>query len=248
MWDVLYSLAYACDALQQSEAAFRWLSQAAQLAPARADIQKSLATSAGNLRQYKDSAAAWDRYLKLEPTDDTARRERGFADAHIGQLDAGIAEHSAWYIARHPDDADAYYELGIAESAKDPTTGLTSLNRAIALKPDFAAARSVRGALYYREGKPEAALPDLELAAAAEPGSHMIQDRLGQVYLALDRLNDAVRLLSPRPPRLKRPNDGYPRCRFHLGECSGGSRPDRRSRCPSGTNSNVAGPDGSVQN
>ena len=190
--DVLYSLAYACDALQQSDAAFRWLTKAAQLAPARADVQKSLATAAGNLRQFKDAAAAWERCVNLAPADDTGRRERGFAWAHIGQLDGGIAD-LRWYVARHPNEAEVYYELGIAESAKDPTTGLTSLNKAIALKPDFAAARSVRGALLYREGKPEAALPDLELAAAAESGIAMIQYRLGQVYLALDRLNDAIR-------------------------------------------------------
>jgi tetratricopeptide (TPR) repeat protein len=209
--DVLYGLAYACDALKQADAAFRLLAQAAQLAPARAEIQKSLAVAAGNLGNYKDSAAAWDTYVRLAPDDDTGRRERGFAYAHIGQLDAGIAD-LRWYIGKHPNDADAYYELGIAESAKDPMIGLSSLDKAVALKPDFAAAHSARGALYYRQGKPEIALPDLELAAAAEPGSAMIQYRLGQVYLALDRLGDALRYFR-RAAELA--PDDYP-AQFHL--------------------------------
>jgi tetratricopeptide (TPR) repeat protein len=209
--DVLYSLAYACDAAGQTEDAFRLLAQAAQVAPGRIDIQRSLAIAAGNLGEYKASADAWDAYVQLDPDDDAGRRERGFAHAHIGQLDAGLAD-LRWYVARHPDDAEAWYELGIAESAKDPDTGMSSLDKAIALKPDFAAARSVRGALYYREGKPEAALPDLELAAAGEPGSAMIQYRLGQVYLALDRLSDALRYFR-RAAELA-PND-YP-AQVHL--------------------------------
>jgi len=209
--DVLYSLAYTCDAEQQSAEAFRLLTRAAQMAPGRADIQKSLATAAGNLGEFKASADAWDAYMKLDPADDTGRRERGFANAHLGRVDAGLVD-LRWYAARHPGDADGWYELGIAESAKDPTTGMSSLDKAIALKPDFAAARSVRGALYYREGKPEAALPDLELAAAAQPDSAMIQYRLGQVYLALDRLNDAVRYF--RRATEIAPDD-YP-AQFHL--------------------------------
>lgn len=209
--DVLYSLAWTCDAAKQNGDAFRMLAQAAKVAPGRVDIQRSLAIAAGNVGEYKAAADAWDAYVQLDPDDDTGRRERGFAHAHNGQLDAGLAD-LRWYVARHPGDAEAWYELGIAESAKDPDTGMSSLNRAISLKPDFAAARSVRGALYYREGKPEAALPDLELAASAEPDGAMIQYRLGQVYLALDRLSDALRYFR-RAAELA-PND-YP-AQVHL--------------------------------
>ena len=209
--DAMYALAYACDKLKKADTAFGLLKQAATLAPGRADIQKSLALAASNLGQYKDSATAWDRYIQLDAADDAGRRERGFARAHIGQLDAGIADLQ-WYVGKHPDDAEAFYELGIAESAKDPMSGLSSLDKAIALKPDFAAARSARGALYYRQGKSENALPDLELAAAAEPNSPMIQYRLGQVYLALDRLKDALRYFR-RAAELA-PNDYS--AQFHL--------------------------------
>jgi tetratricopeptide (TPR) repeat protein len=209
--DVLYSLAWVYDAVKQTDDAFRVLSEAAQLADGRADIQKSFAIAAGNRGDFKTSAATWDRYVKLDPADETGRRERGFANAHAGQLDAGI-EDLRWYAARHPGDADAWYELGIAESARDPATGLLSLDKALDLRPDFAAAHSVRGALYYREGKPETALPDLERAAAAEPRSAMIQYRLGQVYLALDRLNDA--LVCFRYAARLEPDD-YP-AQFHL--------------------------------
>ncbi len=209
--DAIYALAYTVDSLKESDAAFRLLAQGAQLAPGRADLQKSLATAAGNLREYKAAADAWNKYVQLEPGDDIGRRERGFALAHIGQLDAGLAD-LRWYVARHPNDAEAYFELGVEENAKDPATGLASLDRAVKLKPDFAAALSSRGYIYYRQGKAEVALPDLERAAAIEPDSVMIQYRLGQVYLALDRLNDALRYF--RRAAEMAPND-YP-AQFHL--------------------------------
>ena len=145
----------------------RLLAEAAKIAPRRADVQRLIAVTTGELQANEDSAAAWDRYAALAPNDDTARRERGFARTHMRQFDTGIADLE-WYIARHPDDPVGYYELGLAQSMNDPTKGLSSLDKALQLKPDFVEARSARGALYYLQGKPEAAVPDLE-AAAAEP-------------------------------------------------------------------------------
>jgi tetratricopeptide (TPR) repeat protein len=110
------------------------------------------------------------------------------------QFDTGIVDLE-WYIARHPDDAVGYYELGLAQSTNDPTKGLSSLDKALQLKPDFVEARAARGALYYLQGKPEAAVPDLEAAAAAQPDNGLILDRLGQAYRALDRLEDSIRAL-----------------------------------------------------
>ena len=191
--DVLYSLAFVESALRQPEAAIRWLAQASELAPERGDVQRLLAVTANELGAWEDSAAAWDRYSKLAPNDDEARRERGFATIHLGKFDAGMVDLE-WYVARHKDDAMGYFELGAAQSAGDPTQGIANLDKALALKPDFPAARAVRGSVYYKQGKPEAALPDLE-AVANETRDSAILDRLGQTYLALDRLQDAIHVL-----------------------------------------------------
>ncbi len=191
--DVLYSLAFVENALHQPEEAIKWLAQGAQLAPERADIQRLLAVVANDLGAYEDAAAAWDRYATLTPNDDEARRERGFATIHIGKFETGIADLE-WFVNRHPSDPMGLYELGVAQSAADPTQGIANLDKAIRLKPDFAAARAVRGALYYKQGQPEAALPDLE-AVAAETKDSAVLDRLGQTYLALNRLDDAIRAL-----------------------------------------------------
>ena len=191
--DVLYSLAFVESALKQPEDAIRWLAHAGQLAPQRADVQRLLAVTANDLGAWEDAATAWDRYSKLAPNDDEARRERGYAIVHQGKFEVGITDLE-WYVARHPYDAMGYFELGVAQSASDPTKGIASLDKALSLKTDFPAARAVRGALYYKQGKPEVALPDLE-AVAGETQDAAVLDRLGQTYLALDRLPDAVRVL-----------------------------------------------------
>lgn len=191
--DVLYSLAFVESALKQPEAAIRRLAQAAQLAPERADVERLLAVTANELGAWEDAATAWDHYAKLAPNDDEARRERGYAIVHQGKFDAGVTDLE-WYVARHPNDAMGYFELGVAQSASDPTKGIESLDKALSLKTDFPAARAVRGALYYKQGKPEVALPDLEAVAGATQDAAVL-DRLGQTYLALDRLQDAIRVL-----------------------------------------------------
>jgi tetratricopeptide (TPR) repeat protein len=209
--DTLYSLAYAWETLGRPVDTLRVLARAAKLAPNRPDIQKSFAASAANLGQYGPALAAWDRYVRLAPTDDAARRERGFAAIHVNQREAGVAE-LRWYAARHPQDPDGWYELAIGESSLDPTAGMPDFNRAIQLKPDFAAALSSRGALRYRDGKPEEALPDLERAVKIDPANAMAQYRLGQVYQALDRLKDA--LVHYRRAAELAPNDYQ--AQFHL--------------------------------
>ncbi len=191
--DVLYALAYVDHALHQNEAAVRLLSEASRLAPQRADVQKLLGMSTSDLLAYEDSAAAWDRYMKLEPNDDSGRRERGFAKTNMKRAE-GMADLE-WFVRRHPDDATGLFELGVAQGGSDPDQAIATLTKAIHVNPDFADARAARGALEYQQNNADAALADLEFAASKEPNSALVLDRLGQTYLLLDRPKDAVRVL-----------------------------------------------------
>ena len=193
--DVLYSLAYVNQALKQWEEAAGLLARAGKIAPRRPDIQKLLAISTTELHAYSDAAAAWDRYLALQPNDDLARRERGAALVRSGQFEKGIADLE-WFTGHHAGDAAGHYELGVALTEREPEKALLHLNQALQITPDFAAARSSRGGLYYQMGKPETALPDLEIAARLAPHDAVILDQLGQTYQVLDRTSDAVRVLS----------------------------------------------------
>ncbi len=210
--DVLYGLAYVYAGLKQKESAVRLLAQAGRLAPHRPDIQKLLAIATGDLGAFADSLDAWNRYLELVPGDDFARRERGYTAVCKGQFEEGIAD-LRWFLARHPDDPAGHFELGMAQTESDPAQALGQFDRALALDPDFIEARAARGSYLYRQGKPEAALPDLEFAAAHRPSDAASLDRLGQTYLALDRPADAVRVL--RRAAALAPGD--PKVQLHFG-------------------------------
>jgi tetratricopeptide (TPR) repeat protein len=188
--DVLYRLATVEEASKRWEDAVMLLAQAGRLAPKRADVQRLLAVAASELGALSDASAAWDRYLALEPKDETAQRERAYALVKMGKLEEGIAGLER-YLARHADDKVALFELGQAQRSTDAAAALQHFDQAIALDPNYGAARAARGSLNYQSGNFEAALKDLELG----PKNAATLDRLGQTYQALDRTADAVPVL-----------------------------------------------------
>ena len=210
--NVLFLLATAEESLRRFEDAVHHLALAAKFDPSRPDVQKLLALTAMELGALEDAAAAWDRYLELQPDDEPARRERGFNSVKMGRLEKGIAEIE-WYLGRHPDDPVAHFELGQAERTRDVTKAAGHFNKALELRPEYAAARSARGSLAYQQGKPEEALSDLEAAASMLPNDPVALDRLGQGYATLDRPADAVRVL--RAAAALAPGDS--RILLHLG-------------------------------
>ncbi len=190
--DVLYDLAAVDAALHHDDLAAELLARAAQLAPQRTDVLQLLARTAAGLGYFGDAVQVWNSYLKLVPNDDVARRERAFAETAIGvNTENGLAELSA-FVHRHPVDPAGHYELGTAESPRQPEQALKELNRALSLKPDLTRAHVARGLLLYRQGNPEAALPDFEFAAKNEPKNGIILDHLGETYMALGRVRAAL--------------------------------------------------------
>ena len=193
--DVRYDLAAVNAELNHKDVALELLARAAQQAPQRADIQALIAHISADLGYFGDAVEAWERYMKLSPADDTGRRERGFAEAALGEKpDAALADLK-WFVQKHPKDATGHYELGTAECSSNSEEAERELNRALALKPDLGAARFARGLLLYKRGKPELALADFEFAAQRDPHNPAVLNRLGETYMALNRTDDAVRVL-----------------------------------------------------
>lgn len=192
--DALYTLAQNCREQQRPVAAAALLAKAQKAEPNRADIALLIAQVAAQLEFHEDSAVAYDRYLKLKPEDDAARRERGFNLARAHQSKSAMRDLE-WYVARHPTDAVGYFELAVAQTFDDRGKALDSLNQAIVLDPALNAARYTRALLNIEEENPAAAVPDLQLFLEKQPRDHRALARLGQAYLALNRVNDAAEVL-----------------------------------------------------
>lgn len=205
--DTLYNLAAVDIDLKQREAALTLLAQAAKLDPSKANVQLSIAETTSALGYYADALTAYENYLKLVPDDPKARREYAFMLAANGHREDGLKLLSQ-IAASHPRDVTAQYEIGTLQTTADPAAALEHFNRAIAVQPDFGPARLGRGVLNFTQGKPQAALPDLEFAAKLYPDNPNVLDRLGETYSALGRNADAAEILekasqiAPRDPRV----------------------------------------------
>jgi tetratricopeptide (TPR) repeat protein len=192
--DCLYTLAQALLKQERPVEAAALLARAQKAVPARADILLLLAQVSAQLEFYEDSAATYDRYLKLRPRDDVARRERGFDLACANRSNSALQDLD-WYVRKHPHDAVGFYELAVAQVFEDRARALASLDHALVLDTTLFRARYTRGLLNIEEEKPEPAIEDLRLFLEQEPKNYRALAHLGQAYLALNRASEAVEVL-----------------------------------------------------
>jgi tetratricopeptide (TPR) repeat protein len=111
------------------------------------------------------------------------------------------------------------YELAIAETVREPEKALETLNRAVGLDPKFSAARYARGVLYYRLGKTDQSIADLEEVLKKNPDDLRSLDALGQDYMRMGKLPEAAEAfaralkLDPKDPKVL---NNYGRVLFRL--------------------------------
>ena len=192
--DCLFNMAGIYTQTGHADEAIVPLMQAHNAAPERPEILFALAQTSQEIGFYADAATAIDQYLKLRPNDDVARRERGFCLIRSAKLAEGL-EDLRWYTQKHPKDARGFYELAIAETVRESDKALEDVNRALALDPKFNPARYARGVLYYKLGKTQESMADLELVLKTEPNDVGSLDALGQNYLRLGKYTEAAEVL-----------------------------------------------------
>ncbi|MEW5979749.1 MAG: tetratricopeptide repeat protein [Acidobacteriota bacterium] len=171
------------------------LVQAQRMAPERSDIPLFLAQLAERLGFFEDAARAYDRYLKLQPDNDIARRERGFALARSGKLRDGLRDLQ-WYVSKHPREARGLYVLALAVGLEDREKSLQYLNQVLIIDPDLVTARYARAVLNVQGGDPASAIEDLKVFLQHDPANVRAWDQLGQAYLLLEDPQQAVRAFS----------------------------------------------------
>lgn len=193
--DCLYHLGSAYAAKGRNDQAVILLLQAHNAAPERADILFALAHTSEEMGFYADAASAIDKYLKLKPNDDVARRERGFCYARGAKPDLGLQD-LRWYAQKYPNDPRGLYELAIAETIRERDQALAHLNQVLLLDPNMTAARYARAMVYYQKSQFTESIADLKLVLKAEPNNFQALDALGQNYMRLNQPEEALKALS----------------------------------------------------
>ncbi len=193
--DSMLGLARVEDARGDAPQAAAILYQARRLAPDRPDVLKFLAGVAQELGLYSESVAAYDALLKLQPGDDLARRDRGYALARERKFSEAVTELTS-YVKRNPRDPVGLYDLALAESLRQRDLAVKHLSEALALDPKMSSARLARAALLRQQGKFDEAINDLELILKNEPDKVAALDLLGDTYLSAGKSKEAVGVLS----------------------------------------------------
>ncbi len=170
------------------------LGEAAKQTPPRADILLALARTLEDGGYFGDAVLAYDRYLALRPSDDQVRRDRAFACGRSTQLNEGIAGLKS-YLAKHPPDAEAHYDLGVLYAMANTDQALVEASKSIALARDFVPAHYLRGVILYHSGRSAEALEDLKFVVERRPDEVLALDELGKIYLALHHPKDAEPVL-----------------------------------------------------
>lgn len=192
--DCLLNLGEVHVALKAYAQAAEVLARASEAAPARADIQLALARSLEHAGYVGDAALAFDRYLTLNPADDTARRDRAVVDASAGAVPKAVRE-LALYASRHREDPLAPYYIALLLESSDPDQALLQAGRSLQLDTRLAPASLLRARLLLTVGKPGEALGDLERALLHAPNDTQLLQQLAITHLALDQPQQAEQVL-----------------------------------------------------
>jgi len=187
----IFNLARVHAAKGDTETALVLLARARRLAPNRSDLLVYMAKMYEDAGFFSGAADAYNEYLKLQPDDHTARRERGFTFCRLGRMKTGLPDLD-WYVKQYPRDPVGHFELGLCETLGDTAQAFQQLDEALRVNPDFTSARQARGWLLGREGKWNEALPELKSVVEREPKNSMALLQLGRTYLELDRPAEAV--------------------------------------------------------
>jgi len=192
--DALYAYGDLLIATKDSLTASAVLYRTAKLAPGRADVLLLLAQATEALGYYEDTAGTLEKYLKLRPDDEVARRELGFSLILEGRFEEGLPKLQQ-FVLGHPQDARGLYELGAGEATDSPEKALAHLDEALKLDPTMFEARYTRAALNFQSNRLDQSLADFEALRKIDPNNPRILDWQARIYLQQDRAQEAAMLL-----------------------------------------------------
>lgn len=193
--DVLLELGRSYAASGNAPRAVYVLAHARKLAPGRPEVLLTLARAAEHAGYYGDSALAYDEYIALKPSDETAKRDRALIYGLTQvKLPEALRELQA-YVQKHPSDAVAWFSLARLTWATEPPRALEYLNQAVRADGRSLSIRFARAWLLYRSGRVADSVPDLDVALELAPKNVEVLAQLGLAYLSMDKPADAEQVL-----------------------------------------------------
>lgn len=186
----LSARAIALEAEGNAAAALTLFWEAAQAAPRDADVQNRLGEALERIGALEAAIEAFRRAVAVRPGFRKAVKNLVLALVKNGQGAEAVAQARA-LVGESPDDADALFTLGLAQSEQDVTQAIDTFRRVLAMAPRHALARYNLALVLRRSDRLAEAIAELEqvLAIDPRPQAHYT---LGVIYWHQGRLDRAV--------------------------------------------------------
>lgn len=170
--------------------------RALRLGPEFADVYHTLGAVYSELEQHDNAASAFQNAVRLEP--DNADNHCSLAIAYLKLNKPAEAMNSAKEALRlKPDSAEAYLHLGCALHCDSATfaEAAAAYQKVLQLEPDQFIALGNLGDVNLHMGRLEEAQDALIRAGNINPNDSKLHALLGQVYLRLNKRDEALREL-----------------------------------------------------
>ena len=174
------------------EAALEHIDRFAEINPTHAvDMLQAKAQLLASLDRYEEALEAFDRVVAYRPDDEGPHLSRAELMLRMGRQDDAIEAYRS-AARRWPDSALSLNALGytLADRTERYDEAEKLIRKALDLQPESAAIIDSLGWVLFKQGKPEAALAELERAYEKlrdpEVASHIVE-----VLWVLDRRDEA---------------------------------------------------------
>jgi tetratricopeptide (TPR) repeat protein len=188
-----YARALELEAKGNNQAALSLLWEAAGLAPRDADIQNSLGEGLERIGALDAAVEAFRIAAAERPSFRKASNNLILALVKAGKGPEAV-ELARAQVTAAPDDPDALFTLGLAQSEQDYTEAIRSFRRALELAPRHALARYNLALVLNRDDRQAEAAAELERLVATDPRPEA-HYQLGVIYWHQGDLDRAVRAL-----------------------------------------------------
>jgi tetratricopeptide (TPR) repeat protein len=194
-----YARALELEAAGNDAAAITLLWEAAGLAPRDAEIQNHLGEALERMGALDAAADAYQHAVIAQPGFRKATNNLVLVLVKAGRGPEAV-EHARQLVASAPNDPEAQFTLGLAQSEQDVTESMATFQRVLSMAPRHVLARYNLALALRRVDRLRDAIAELDRAIAIEPRPQAYY-QLGVIYLhegelprAAQALREAIRL------------------------------------------------------